>query len=94
MANWVPVTEKLPVRPSSMSDEFMYLVTIKTNNPALGNIVRQCHFSNNLSLVDKYDFPKKRYNRPGWYNYDGEYGFYEVTKVIAWMKEPEPYKEN
>lgn len=28
-----------------------------------------------------------------WYDYDSEYGYYEVTGVIAWMELPEPFKK-
>ena len=43
-------------------------------------------YSKDLYKVDKYDF--KGRHRAGWYKYNSEWGFYEVTDVIAWMYIP------
>ena len=43
-------------------------------------------YCKDLSKVDKYDFEGK--HRAGWYKYNSEWGFYEVTDVIAWMYIP------
>ena len=65
-----------------------YLVTL---HYITHDTVETAYYSKNLYKVDEYDFYDKR--RPGWYNYDSEYGYYEQTDVIAWRKLIEPYKE-
>jgi hypothetical protein len=50
-----------------------------------------CGFTSNLSKVDKYDFEGK--NRPGWYKYSSEWGYYEETGVTHWMPLPELPRE-
>ena len=42
-----------------------------------------CSFAHNLKKVDK----------SGWYDYDGEWGYYEVSNVTHWMPLPELPKE-
>lgn len=43
-------------------------------------------FTHNLEEVDDYDFRGK--NRAGWYDYDSEYGYYELERVAYWMSLP------
>lgn len=43
-------------------------------------------FTHNLEEVDDYDFRGK--NRAGWYDYDSEYGYYELERVAYWMLLP------
>ena len=51
-------------------------------------------FSNNLYGVDNWDFPKSDYqNKKGFYNYDSEYGYYEVGDIICWAKMPKMSEE-
>lgn len=50
-------------------------------------------YTDNLNKANKWEFPGKEYKRPGWYNYDSEYGDYEVMDVKYWMPLPEPPKE-
>ena len=78
---WIPVSEKLP------EEDGEYLVTVK----GMRNYIKCCYFARNLYLVDEYDFVDKK-GVAGFYKYDSEYGFYEVTEVIAWCELPEPYK--
>lgn len=49
--------------------------------------IKMCNFALNLEEVDEYDFVDKKHS--GWYNYDGEYGYYEIDDVTYWMPCPE-----
>ena len=77
---WIPVSEKLP-------EDGIYLVTVvrTIGKPR----IETKSFAEDLNRVDEYDFPK---HKCGWYDYDGEYGYFEDTDVIAWMPLPQPYK--
>lgn len=75
IAKWVPCSEKMP------DVEGRYLCT-------QDKWVGICKYAKNLRDVCKYEFPK---NKPGWYDFDDEYGYYEVQGVTAWMRKPDPY---
>lgn len=49
------------------------------------------YFASDLSNLDQYSFKYKK--RPGFYDFDSEYGYYEVDKVIAWGETPEIPRE-
>ena len=53
------------------------------------------NWANDLYKVDEYDFAFDK-GKSGWYNYDSEYGYYDIKydKPIAWAELPEPYKED
>ena len=81
---WIPISEKLP-------EDGIYLVTIKTimlDKPT----VQIKSFAEDLYEVDEFDFRDKK-GQCGWYDYDGETGYWEDDRVIAWMPLPEPYKQ-
>lgn len=80
---WIPCSERLPDKAGE------YLVTHGSNLDGYRRVGIKM-YSPNLHNVDKFDFPNKK--RPGWYDYDSEYGHYEWNDVIAWMLLPEPYK--
>lgn len=82
--NWISVKDKLPNRDGK------YLVTYRSDID--NRFIRIYGYSNNLSKVDNFDFPRSKYNRAGWYDYDSDFGYYEVTNVIAWIELPEEYK--
>lgn len=85
---WIPVSERLPEKDGE------YLVTVKSTFKNTRNYIKHCHFARNLYLVDEYDFADKT-GVAGFYEYDSEYGYYEMTEVIAWMPFlPEPYKSD
>lgn len=48
-------------------------------------------YTQNLASVDAYDFSDE--NRPGWYEYSGEYGYVEIDTITHWMPLPEPPDE-
>lgn len=80
---WIPVSERLPEKNGP------YLVTQKATFTDYVYI-SAIGYAHNLYDVDEYDFADKK--RPGWYEYDSEWGYQELDGVIAWMPLPEPYK--
>ena len=82
---WIPCSERLP------EEDGEYLVTVKPTFKNMRNYIKHCDFARNLYLVDEYDFVDKK-GIAGFYKYDSEYGYYEMTEVIAWCELPEPYK--
>ncbi len=82
MDKWVSCKDKLPEKNGK------YLVTEKSPIVHPGTI-RIRNFSNELNKVDHFVFGRKR--KSGWYDYDSEYGYYEVLDVLAWQELPEPY---
>lgn len=48
-------------------------------------------YAKNLYEVDKFDFCDDK-GKSGWYDYDSEYGYYEIDDVVAWMPLPKLYK--
>lgn len=78
---WIPISEKLP-------EDGTYLVAIKRLDGASRTDILS--FAKDLNKVDEFDFPE---HKCGWYDYDGEFGYYENANVKAWMPLPEPYKE-
>jgi hypothetical protein len=78
---WIPVNEKPP-------KDGAYHVTRRTNR---GNVIGVASYSKDLFTVDEYDFADKK-GKGGWYNYDYEDGYYEVTdSITAWRELLEPY---
>lgn len=82
MSKWISVKDRLPYLNGR------YLVTVEYTDRRVIQIVG---YAKNLSEIDEYDFHDDRGD--GWYLYDGEYGYYTVNNIIAWMPLPEPYKE-
>lgn len=81
---WIPCNERQP------EEDGKYLVTLRWSD--YPNSVDTLHFTNDLSSVDGVGYAGEK--RPGWYEYDSDYGCYEIDNVIAWMPRPEPYKED
>lgn len=46
------------------------------------------HFASDLYKIDQYAFEtyKNKKDRSGWYNYDSEWGCYNIKKVFAWSE--------
>ena len=82
-AGWIPCSKRLPL------SEGKYLVTCSSIITSYIDVAR---WANNLHEVDEYDFPFN--NDAGFYGYDSEYGYWELTNVIAWMPLPDAYKES
>lgn len=76
---WIPVDERLP------DDREKVLAFHKTTYGRYHDIVR---FANCLEDVDNFDLIGHKHS--GFYKYDGEYGYYEVTNISHWMPLPEP----
>lgn len=78
---WIPVSERPP-------KDGTYHVTRKTNR---GNVIGMASYAKDLYPIDRFDFADKK-GEDGWYQYDYEGGYYEVTEsIIAWMPLPKPY---
>lgn len=81
---WIPVTERLPEE----NGRYLTLYSLKTKPCAWRHKVYG--FAKDLVEIDAYDFKERK---PGFYGYDGEYGYYEDKDVTHWMPLPEPPKE-
>lgn len=79
--DWIPCSQRPP------EEDGEYIVTLRWDN--YPNSVETLHFTNDLSSVDRVGYAGEK--RPGWYEYDSDYGCYEIDNVIAWMPRPEPY---
>lgn len=75
---WISTKDRLPDKNGQ------YICYIE--GPYLRHI-KMCDFALNLEEIDDYDFAGKKHS--GWYNYDGEYGYYEIDDVVYWMSCPE-----
>ena len=80
--DWIPCSQRLP------EEDGEYIVTLRWGN--YPNSTDTLLFTNDLSSVDEVGYAGEK--RPGWYEYDSDYGCYEIDNVIAWMLRPEPYK--
>lgn len=82
MSVWIPCSERFPEKDGK------YLVTTSYGS------IDICNYAHNLYELDRYDFAeyKRKKNKTGWYDYDGEWGYCECS-IIAWMPLPEAYKE-
>ena len=78
MNEWISVKDRLPDKGGK------YLCVCRSS---WGPYMDILEFSPKLSKLDKYDFSGKNY--PGWADYDGEYGWYEMDDVTHWMPLPE-----
>lgn len=81
---WISVKDRLP-------EEGSYLVTRKyiCRDETYIDLLE---FSNDLYKLDKYDFQQyKGKQKKGFYEFNSEFGFYEIDEVIAWMPLPKPY---
>ena len=79
--NWMPYPEYKP------TEEKQYLVTQQITSTR--KIISLRGWSNNLYKKDPCDFFKDQ-DRPGWYDYDSEWGYFEVPNVIGWQEAPDP----
>ena len=75
--SWINVKDGLP------NENGSYLVVYKAFQYALMSVKK---FAKDLYSVDEYDFPNE--HRPGWYEYDDEYGYIERNDITHWMPLP------
>lgn len=80
LSNWISVKNSLPPK----NDRYL---CCDRDGRILILLFAHC-----LHCVDKYDF--KNEHRSGFYDYNGEYGYYEWDGVTHWMPLPEPPKDN
>ena len=78
---WTPTSDGLP------KEDGTYLCQINYGHHELFEVLS---FSTNLYEVDEYDFCD--INRAGFYDFDSEWGYYEVHNVVAWQSLPTLYK--
>lgn len=84
MTEWISTEATLP------TEDGKYLcVPRRFNGNLSSNRVSVYRFSNNLRKIDKQDFPEAK---KGFFDYDRDYGFYEV-EVAYWLPIPEIPKE-
>lgn len=75
---WIPAN-KTP------SEEGKHLVVCKSIGMGC-NLMYIANYAKDLSSVDEYDFENEQ--RGGWYDYDSESGYFEMSDVIAYMPLP------
>ena len=75
---WISVKEKLPDKDGD------YLCYRKLFH---GSGMAVYSFALNLKKIDEYDFYGEK--RCGWYDYDSDYGYYDIEDVTYWMPLPE-----
>ena len=75
--NWINVKDALP------NENGLYLVIYKAFGLTFIDVKR---FAKDLYSVDKYDFPNE--HRPGWYEWNDEYGYIERNNIMHWMPLP------
>lgn len=76
---WISVKDRLPEKRG-----FYLVYCYMHSNKVVG-------FAPVLEDVDMFDFAGVK--ESGWYEYDGETGYYEFMGVTHWMPLPEPPKE-
>lgn len=81
---WISVKDHLPTKNGD------YLVTIDCFGKH--RYMKMVSWANDLNKLDKWDFPADEYKGiSGFYDNDSEWGYYEVSDVLAWCK-IEPYE--
>ena len=75
--------------PEADYKKFLVLVRAYGGEGLYHKIVSYAH---DLHKVDEYDFCDKK-GKSGWYDYDSEWGNYEISNVEFWMELPEPPEE-
>ena len=76
---WTPVSQP-------PKEDGQYLASMRVLDH---NFIMIIGYATNLREVDEYDFQEEK---AGWFDYDSETGYYEVTDVKAWMPLPPSYQ--
>ena len=79
---WISVDDRLPDKKGA------FLVYVKTKNK-WGGYIKTTWFTTCYEGVEDHMQGKKI-----WYDYDSDFGDYEVRNVTHWMPLPDPPKEN
>ena len=83
--NWISCKDHIPTE-----DIKDCLVTIDCFG--VSRYIKSISYAKDLNKIAEWDFPAKDYKGVGgFYDYDSEYGYYEVGNVLAWC-EVEPYE--
>lgn len=80
MDKWISVKDRLPKKNGE------YLCYSSDSKTMLTLRFARCLHC----CVDKFDFADK--HRSGFYEYDGEWGYFEYSGITHWMPLPEPPK--
>lgn len=78
--NWIKTTEQLPQK----DGEYLVVKSIM----GVYNKIDVCKFTLNLRKLNNHSLVRYR-NRPGWYKYDNEVGYYEESGITHWTDLPE-----
>lgn len=76
---WVSVRDRLPDK----DGDYLVVKSIM----GMYSKIDVCAFTMNLHEADEFDFPDE--DRPGWYEYDSETGYFEWTGITHWAELPE-----
>lgn len=80
---WIPVTERLP------EDNGKYLTVFTVNTIPPRPVIEVSCYAKDLYKIDKYDFQDKK-KKSGFYQYDSEWGYFEMSDISHWMPLPQP----
>lgn len=79
--DWISVKDRLPEEPG-------YYLTASDAPAGFPKLIRILMHVKDLHKVDPCNFRGK--HRPGWVDWDDEYGYYEYDAVTHWMPLPNP----
>jgi hypothetical protein len=85
MNEWISTKDRLPD-----NEKKKYLCVIKGWSNY--SYIQICSFTANLESVDEFDLRGRNY--AGWYDYDSEWGYGEMTGVTHWMELPDLPEED
>ena len=80
---WISVTERLP----DENGKYLTVFTVNTIPPR--PVIEVSCYAKDLYKIDKYDFQDKK-KKSGFYQYDSEWGYFEMTDISHWMPMPIP----
>lgn len=80
---WIPVTERLP----DENGKYLTVFTVNTIPPR--PVIEVSCYAKDLYKIDKYDFHDKK-RKHGFYQYDSEWGYFEMQDISHWMPLPQP----
>lgn len=86
-SKWISVSERFPNKKEQIKNEGDFLCFTSYGH------IQVFSYSDNLYLLDKYDFNymKADKNKKGFYDYDSEFG-YSRKEILAWQPLPPRYE--